>query len=244
MWNVAMLTIMLSLVGYYSMIDQRVVPNAQDAVARNLAGSMGTYRQAVIDYCTAYFLTYGVSVPTGLIENSALTLPTGYTTELASRWKNYIDGSGTIYIFPSTTLPVNITGEVVRLSQNSVLAGEAGSDGTLHAPADLATPISYVPPSTPTQDIPLAPDYHPTTRIPLPAVAVGITPAIKWIAYETYSARHYPHRDTRRLGYWFHDAGRPHGHDRYGDGRHERSTGGALSVAGRCGDFKISQQIG
>ncbi|MFZ6774450.1 type IV pilus biogenesis protein PilM [Undibacterium sp. SXout7W] len=181
MWNVLALTTMLSLVGYYNLSEYRILPNPDRVAARNLAASMGTYRQAVINYSTANPTDTGHSV------DPAAFFPTGYTVAAASIWSNYIEPDGTIYIYPNPAkpLPVNITAEIVSLSQNSVLAGESGAtDNMLHAPADIATPIDHI---NNNQDIPMAEDYHVTSLIPLtPSTSTLIVPpgSPVWLAYK------------------------------------------------------------
>jgi hypothetical protein len=184
MWNVVILSAMVAVAGYYTLSDQRILPNPEYVVARNLAASMGIYRQAVINYSSAP----ANRAVTGPVDPSGF-FPTGYTAEVPSLWSNYIDPNGTIYVFrnPNKALPVNITAEIVSLSQNSVLAGEAGAtDNKLHAPADVATPVGWVNDVNNTQDIPLATDYHGAPPIPLtPSSATPIVPpgSPVWLAY-------------------------------------------------------------
>lgn len=180
MWNIFMLTAMLGIAGYYTVSDLQVLPDPQQVSARNLAASMGAYRQAVINYATANPAVTGQTV------DPSAYFPTGYTAQTASQWSNYIEPDGTITIFrePTRPLPVNITAEIVSLSQNSVLAGESGaSDNMLHAPADIATPAGWVNNG---QDIPLATDYLGASRIPLtPSTTLLIVPRSSpvWMAY-------------------------------------------------------------
>lgn len=180
MWNIMMLSAMLAFAGYYTLADLRILPEPQSVAAKNLAASMGTYRQAVINYASANPAVTGQSV------DPSAYFPIGYTSEDASRWSNYVEPDGTIYVFrdPNQALPLNITAEIVSLSQNSVLAGEAGAaDNLLHAPADVATPAGW---TNNGQDIPLAPDYHGAPRIALtPSTATLIVPpgSPVWLAY-------------------------------------------------------------
>lgn len=180
MWNVLILSAMLALAGYYTLSDLQILPDPEYVAARNLAASMGMYRQAVINYSTANPAVTGQSV------DPSAYFPTGYTTEAASQWSNYVEPDGTIYVFrdPIKALPLNITAEIVSLSQNSVLAGESGAtDNMLHAPADVATPVGWVNNG---HDIPLATDYHVASRIPLtPSSTTPIVPpgSPVWLAY-------------------------------------------------------------
>ncbi|MGZ3236655.1 MAG: type IV pilus biogenesis protein PilM [Burkholderiaceae bacterium] len=180
MWNIMVLTLMASLAGYYSLNDEKILPDQQVAVARNLAVSMGTYRQAVINYATAN------PTATGQVTIPAAYLPTGYTTAQAGLWTNFIDPNGTIYIYPAAALPVNITAEIISLSQNSVLVGEAGaSDNMLHAPADRPTPAGWAN-DPKSHNIPLALDYTGAPNIALtPSQPTPIVPAgsTVWLAY-------------------------------------------------------------
>lgn len=180
MLNVLILSAMLAFAGFYTLSDLRLQPNSEYVAARTLATSMGIYRQAVINYSTANPEVTGCTV------DPSAFYPTGYTTQAAVQWSNYVEPDGTIYIFraPNKMLPVNITAEIVSLSQNSVLAGESGtSDNMLHAPADIATPTGWV---NKEKDIPLATDYHVESRIPLtPSTATLIVPrgSPVWLAY-------------------------------------------------------------
>ena len=176
MWQIVILTVMISLTGYYSLIDQKIVPNAQDANARNLATSMGVYRQAVVNYSsdTAHRTKVGVVDPSE-------KFPAGYTAASAAFWNNYIEADGTIYVFPAAPLPVNITSEIVALSQNSILAGESNSTrDALIAPADIATPSKW---ENNEKDIPLAKDYLGSTPIPLPLAAAIPSNSPVWLAH-------------------------------------------------------------
>lgn len=149
MWNILVVTIVMALAGYYAAAG----PYANDAAgagsaanATNFAEGMALYREAVVTYFSAHDLTNtSVSYPT---LTGAGVVPAW--SELATRteppiWANYRDGSGTIYIYPTVLPPVNIVPEILRLSQNSVLAGvyRAGHS-TLQSPlfGDTGIPLA------------------------------------------------------------------------------------------------------
>ncbi|MBC7502290.1 MAG: type IV pilus biogenesis protein PilM [Herminiimonas sp.] len=173
MWNVTVLTVLLSLAGYYALGDQKRVDVTAASLPRNLALDMATYRDAVVRH---FSLPANRSAADASADFSVLALPAWYrpqrSTSGAPLWRNYIDGAGIIYIFTATPLPVSITADIVRLSKNSVMAGDAvtvGGGQQLAAPADMPTSsIAAVG-----ADIQNARDYgvHPAIAIP---AAVGI----------------------------------------------------------------------
>lgn len=139
MWNAMVLTVMMSVAGYYAMTGQERMMTAEQSQTVNLADDMAVYRQLVVNYFTANpGFTRNAAVPSG-----DLTVPDWVKPLNIARWSNYIDGDGTIYIFAAAPLPVSITSDIVKLSRNSVLAGEAvaaaGGALHLHAPADMDT---------------------------------------------------------------------------------------------------------
>ncbi|WP_211474764.1 type IV pilus biogenesis protein PilM [Collimonas humicola] len=168
MWGVLMLVCMLSVAGYYSMAGQENLIASENSVAANLAINMAVYRQAVIDYSSANPAALATSVASG-----ALSLPSWGIPSALSRWDNYIDRNGVIYVFTRMKLPVNITADIVSLSRNSVLAGEAAATAAgslyLNAPADIAV-------------TPLAAQQAPRQVILLPAPAAIPVGSPVWLA--------------------------------------------------------------
>lgn len=162
MWYASVLFVMVAVAGYYS----GSVPAVDDraATARNLAESMGVYRQSLINYATNQ---RPVSGSVTLAQLRAY-FPLGYTQESAKMWRNYVDKNGVLYVYPARSLLFPITDELVTLSQNSVLVGDAGSDGKLHAPANLPTFDSLPPPKgKSSHDIPLPPEAGITAGLPV-----------------------------------------------------------------------------
>jgi hypothetical protein len=189
MWNILVLTIILSVCGYYSMVGQQRLDANEKNIALSIAIGMGTYRQAVVSY---YAQNPGAPLNTSL---SAATLSASgafpnwaNSASLCSQWNNFIDGNGMIYIYEQSPLPANIISDIVTLSQNSVLAGQAISNGgqlTLYAPADIGT----APPSTLSQSsgIPEASDYGAIhDPIVLPAAAAIPVGSPVWLAAPTH----------------------------------------------------------
>lgn len=162
MWYAMVFSVMLAVAGYYSgsvsHFDDRAV------AARNLAESMGVYRQMLICYATANPTATG-SVTLGKLMPY---FPIGYTKTSAQLWRNYIDSNGILYVYPAQSLALSITDELVALSQNSVLVGEAGNDGKLHAPANLPS-LDSVPPiaGNRSNDISLPPEAAISAGLPL-----------------------------------------------------------------------------
>jgi hypothetical protein len=184
MWNILILTAMLAVAGYFSMVDQKYVVNSEASTSVGLANGMAFYRQAVINY---YTNNPGASVNTSVGEltlQSSNYFPYGANAPLlTSQWNNYIDTNHIIYIYEAAPMTVNIVSNIVTLSQNSVLAGQAVMNGTtleLYAPADIAT----APPSTfgLSSGIPEAMDYGGHSPIPLPVGAAIPVGSPVWLA--------------------------------------------------------------
>lgn len=139
MWNAIILTALISVAGYYTVIDQKYMLVLEESKARHLANDMAIYRNAVIDYFSANPALKSTKVP-----DNALVFPSWHTriaTPTAkTQWDNYIDADGTIYIYALSSLPVNITSDIVALAKNSILVGEESVvDGkqALYSPADV-----------------------------------------------------------------------------------------------------------
>ena len=179
MWSTAVIFVFLALGAYYFNTEQAILPGPEVAAARKYAESMATYRQALINFSTRYPGVTG-AVPhqsVGGLAGIDGFFPTGYGQDLAAQWANYIDAEGIIYVYPASEVKIRFTEEIVRLSRNSVVAGEVAADHTLHAPADVASPAlpNYSP------QIPLPGDYHPGAAILVPAfIPVGYP---VWLAH-------------------------------------------------------------
>jgi hypothetical protein len=188
MWNILVITVLLSVCGYYSLVGQQRLDASEKNVALSIAIGMETYKQAVVSY---YASNPGASMNTS-ISAASLSASGAFpdwanSAALCSQWNNFVDGEGTIYIYEQSPLPVNITADIVKLSQNSVLAGQAVDNGgqlTLYAPADIGT----APPSTLSQSsgIPEASDYgNSHAPIVLPAAAAIPVGSPVWLAAVT-----------------------------------------------------------
>lgn len=167
MWYAMVFSVMLAVAGYYS--GSAPLVDEQAAAARNLATSMAIYRQLLIAYATAHPSATARNVP---LAQLTAYFPLGYTQESAQLWRNYVDSDGILYVYPARALALSITNELVALSQNSVLVGDAGIDGNLHAPANLAS-FDSLPPAV----------GHTSTDIPLPpgaAISAGLP---VWLAF-------------------------------------------------------------
>jgi hypothetical protein len=121
MWMIWILMIMTSIAGYYSLSDQISSPPPESMKSADLAGSMAIYRAAVLRYATAN------PSFTGTVADSNLSFPTWYRPLSPPLWTNYIAADGTIVIYASSLPPMTITSEIVSLSRNSVLAGQANA---------------------------------------------------------------------------------------------------------------------
>jgi hypothetical protein len=140
MWAIWILFAIGSVAGYFTVARDVQGTTSVQARADDLAMNMGVYRAALVRYVTAH---PGVN---GVVQDSSIGLPSWYVRH--PLWSNYVAG-GTITVYANATPPVNITKEVVRLSHNSVFAGEANAiTGTLHSPVygDTNIPLPGVVP--------------------------------------------------------------------------------------------------
>lgn len=182
MWNIIVLTAMLSLVGYYATRDQHYVDNTgMQASANGLAEKMAIYRQAVIGY---YAANPGAPLKTSVSQSelqAAGVFPSwADAASLCAQWRNYIDGNRMIFIYAPGPLSTDIVAKIVSMSGNSVLVGRAQTNGTqlvLYAPADI--PSAAV---TQSPQIPMADDYGAYPSIVLPAGAGIPVGSPVWLA--------------------------------------------------------------
>lgn len=138
MWNIVVVTVMAALVGIYMLPSERNLSSARDMQAREMADSMGVYRQAVVRYFTA----------TGKPEGSASMdelKSGGYLPEWSrlyaqgndAPWDNYRNVEGIIYIYPKALPEINIVPDLLTLAHNSVtVTVYRAADKTLYSPGD------------------------------------------------------------------------------------------------------------
>lgn len=147
MWQLVVLMVMTMLTGVYSLGEQERVAEVEQATAESIAGEMAVYREAVVAWFSQHPGQFQ-PVPIDTLRNNNL-LPawsTLRTNPAASIWANFRDADGLIYIYAATLPRVNITNEVVNLSQNSVLAGVFRTgDTTLHSPVFGNTGVKLPP---------------------------------------------------------------------------------------------------
>ncbi len=140
MWSITVFVVMTALAGVYMLPAERSEMAVQDLKARELAESMGVYRQAVVAYFSASDVT-DTSVDIDTLKGAGMvpTWSTLYTNSAATIWKNYRDSAGVIYVYPATLPSANITSELLKLSQYSLTVGiYRNSDGSLYSPVDGA----------------------------------------------------------------------------------------------------------
>jgi hypothetical protein len=148
MWSIVVLSVMLSLTALYASIDKEGMAAAEQAKAESLADSMAIYREAVTLHFTRNPGSFqSVAIGTLISTNALPNWSTLYQQPATSIWANYRDsGNGMIYIYAASPPPVNIVSDVVKLSQNSVLAGMYRTgDTTLYSPVVGDTGISLPP---------------------------------------------------------------------------------------------------
>ncbi|MFC7518872.1 type IV pilus biogenesis protein PilM [Herbaspirillum sp. GCM10030257] len=136
MWHILVLTVMASLTALYLGAEQKNVIAAEQVKVENSADNMALYREAVITYFSKNpSLYHSVDINTLKASNVLPTWSTLYTQPAAAIWTNYRDSDGMIYIFASAPPPNSIVADVLKLSQNSVLAGVyRNGDSTLYSP--------------------------------------------------------------------------------------------------------------
>ncbi len=171
MWNIIVLTAMLSLVGYYATRDQQyVATTSMQASVNGLAENMAIYRQAVIAY---YAANPGAPSNAGAsaseLSGAGVFPAWADAALLCAQWHNYIDENRMIFVYASGPLSTNIVAKIVNMSGNSVLVGQAQTNGAqlvLYAPADIPTAAL-----TQSTQVPVATDYGAHSSIVLPAGA-------------------------------------------------------------------------
>jgi len=146
MWNMLVLTAMISLVGVYTIRNFETFAATDAGVAMSIADSMALYREAVADYFTQNDVL-DTSVSFSALKSSHM-LPAWsvlYQQSAAPIWNNYRDATGVIYIYASSLPPVNIAAAIAMKSQNSVLNGVYQSGvATLQSPVfgDTRIPVT------------------------------------------------------------------------------------------------------
>jgi hypothetical protein len=147
MWAFVFVAVMASLTTYYRFIDKEALAAAEQVKADNLAESMTIYRDAVVSYFKQRPTEFGTVGIDKLIATKALPdWSTLFQKPAASPWTNYRHDDGVIYIYATVAPSVNASADIVRLSQNSVLAGIFRTgDTTLHSPVFGDTKVTLPP---------------------------------------------------------------------------------------------------
>jgi hypothetical protein len=138
MWAITMVVVMAALTGVYMLPPERSAMAVRDLTARELAESMGVYRQSVVKYFSANNVTNtSISIDTLKSTGVVPTWSTLYTQSSTAIWANYRNSAGVIYIYPATMPSVNITSELMKLSQYSLTVGlYRASDNSVYSPVD------------------------------------------------------------------------------------------------------------
>lgn len=144
MWGILVAAVMFMLTSHYALFDQKWLQTLDDMKARTVAEEMALYREAVIVYFTENdFRNMGVDMTA--LKPKLPTWSSWYTGTPMVTWLNYRDANGVIYVYALSLPKVNITSEIVQLSQNSMLAGVFHTgDVTLHSPVfgDTGIPLT------------------------------------------------------------------------------------------------------
>jgi hypothetical protein len=148
MWNLVVLTVLVSLTGYYATANKNGLSDPTAVASMPYAESMAIYREAVIQYFTVPAHSGETNTSITL---SALTpfLPTWSTMNQApwsTMWKNYRDASGVIYIYAAQFpggVPGGVVADIVELSQHSIFAGMYRQGATtVYSPINGNTPFA------------------------------------------------------------------------------------------------------
>jgi len=148
MWNVAVLTVLISVAGVYTARNFQTLDTAHGNLAASTAAEMGVYRNAVVDYFSDHDLR-SVSVPTATLKSGGY-LPSWsrlYQQAAALEWSNYRGADGVIYIYANRLPAQNLAGELAALARNTVLVGiYSSASSTLQSPVygDTGIPISAI----------------------------------------------------------------------------------------------------
>lgn len=144
MWNLLVITVLASMAGVYGNFGSQVLYGIERNDAREIAESMGLYREAVIQYYTANDLkNHSVELNMLKIAKLVPAWSTLYTRSDASIWRNYRAADGTIYVYATELPSMSIQSELARLSKNSYFAGVYRKNGkTLYSPVFGDTGIS------------------------------------------------------------------------------------------------------
>jgi PilM len=103
-----------ALGGYYTMSNQIRHPDDPPSKEQDLAVNMSVYRTSVTRYAAAH------PEFTGTVTDANLVFPSWYQRH--PQWTNQVS-NGTVAIYPASLLPVSLATNIVKLSQNSMLAG-------------------------------------------------------------------------------------------------------------------------
>ncbi|AIY39644.1 hypothetical protein LT85_0484 [Collimonas arenae] len=129
MWMTWIMAALIAIAGCLALSDEvRGPPVLAAHKSADLADNMGLYRGAVIA-----FLQKTPSFTAGPVPNEMLSLPSWYRPY--PLWRNQVEVDGGITIYTAQLPPVSITADLMRLSHNSILVGEAdASTNTLRSP--------------------------------------------------------------------------------------------------------------
>jgi hypothetical protein len=122
MWMLWILCALGAVAGHAALSGRAEPAPLVAARADDLAQNMALYRSAVATYAAAHA---GFNGP---VPDAKLALPSWYVR--LPWWRNQV-GDGMVTVYAASAVPLNFSAELQRLSQNSMLAGEARG-GKLH----------------------------------------------------------------------------------------------------------------
>lgn len=139
MWNIVVVAVMAALAGIYILPSEQALGRAEDMKARELAGSMAVYRQAVSAYYGKFGAktNYSATVAELKAGNFLPDWSRLYTEGEAGPWTNYRNAAGIIYIYPKQLPEKNILPDLLELAHNSVsVTVYRATDSSLYSPGD------------------------------------------------------------------------------------------------------------
>jgi hypothetical protein len=133
MWAMWILAGMAAITGLVGVTNEIRNPLPSNATAGDLAVSMREYRLAVVNYVRAH------PSASGTVSEDSLQFPPWYVKN--PLWKNTVSG-GAVTVYAASLPPQSITLEIVKMSGNSIYAGEAVASHTLYSPVYGQTSIA------------------------------------------------------------------------------------------------------
>ncbi|HEY4542828.1 MAG TPA: hypothetical protein VIG66_10705 [Noviherbaspirillum sp.] len=139
MWNIVVVAVMAALTGFYMLPAEQSMSRNHELEARQMAISMGVYRQAVRAYYTANNGTLNYSVTVAELNAGNFLPEWSHLRALGENgpWANYRNAAGTVYVYPKELPTRNMLAELLDVAHRSVnVAVYRAADSSLYSPGD------------------------------------------------------------------------------------------------------------